>query len=86
MGQYALEELPLKGKLFDEKGTGHTGGPYRGGSSTPKKIGQPATSQYLTNRMKADDSVHVNMSDQKLGGGRRITGEKKRGKGNKLPG
>lgn len=77
MGQYALEEIPLKGKLFNDDSAGGTGGPYRGGKSSPKKIGQPTKSGYLSSRMAQDDSDYVNMSDQQLKGFIRQTGSKK---------
>ena len=41
---------------------------------TVRKIGQAAQDPHLKNRMKADDSNTVLMSDSKLGGGIRRTG------------
>lgn len=46
-------------------------------SSSVKKIGQPKGKGYLKMRMKQDDSVAVNMSDRKLGGGIGQTGSAK---------
>ena len=41
---------------------------------TIRKIGQATQDPYLKQRMKADDSKAVNMTDSTLGGGIRRTG------------